>query len=138
MPATAVNFGSNKPAPSSGVSSKELQNLVQAKVIYPRRKDNLYWFDRRVLLEVKMALYLKESLGFPSKFLSHFDGAPSRSIAAEGPGTRRFVSLQPVPQRGQYPIESRIPLGSLAREGAEQMPQAEAQKDLQRRRRRAG
>ncbi len=138
MPVTTVELKLKQASAVLGVSTKELQNLVQLKVIRPRRKDNLYWFDGRLLLEAKVALYLKESLGSSSELLSLFTGALSRSIANDGPRTPRFISLRSLPPRGQQPIEIRIPLGSLAREVQEQMPQAQAHKDLPRGRRRAG
>jgi hypothetical protein len=138
MPVTTVELKLKQASAVLGVSPKELQNLVQLKVISPRRKDNLYWFDGRLLLEAKVAFYLKESLGSSSELLSLFTDALSRSIAIEDPKSRRFISLQSLPPRGQQPIEIRIPLGSLAREVEEQMPQSLGQDDLPRGRRRAG
>lgn len=138
MPVTTVELKLKQASAVLGVSAKELQNLVQLKVIRPRRKDNLYWFDGRLLLEAKVALYLKESLGSSSELLSLFTDALSRSLANQAPGIRRFISLRSLPPRGRQPIEIRIPLGSLAREVEEQMPQSLAQKDLPRGRRRAG
>ena len=38
-----------------GVSPKDLQNLVQFKVLRPTRRDSFYWFDNRLLLEAKVA-----------------------------------------------------------------------------------
>jgi hypothetical protein len=34
-------------------------NLVQSKVLRPIRRDAFYWFDKRLLLEAKIAFYLK-------------------------------------------------------------------------------
>jgi hypothetical protein len=121
-----------------GVSAKDLQNLVQLRVIRPPRRDNLYWFDGRRLLEAKVAFYLKASLGSSSELLSLFTDALSRGIGTADPKSRRFISLRSLPPRGQQPIEIRIPLASLAREVEEQMPQSVAAKDLPRGRRRAG
>ena len=53
-----------------GVPPKDLQNLVQFKVLRPTRRDNFYWFDNRLLLEAKIALYLKESLGTSTEVLA--------------------------------------------------------------------
>ena len=36
-----------------GVEPKDLQNLVQFKVLRPTRRDGLYWFDNQLLLEAK-------------------------------------------------------------------------------------
>jgi hypothetical protein len=121
-----------------GVSAKDLQNLVQLKVIRPARRDNFYWFDGRLLLEAKVALYLKESLGSSSELVSVFTEMLSRSIGEGDPRKRRYVSLRSRPALSAQPIEIRIPVGSLARELEAQIPRAEAQPDLKRGRRRAG
>lgn len=121
-----------------GVSAKELQNLVQLNVIRPRRRDNIHWFDERLLLQAKIAFYLKESLGSSSELLSLFTRALSLAIGERGPANRRVILLRSLPPRGQRPVEIRIPLGSLARELEEQMPKAAAARDLPRGRRRAG
>ena len=42
-----------------GVDPKDLQNLVQFKVLRPRREDSVYWFNDRMLLAAKVAFYLK-------------------------------------------------------------------------------
>ena len=41
-----------------GVAPKDLQNLVQFKVLRPTRRDSFYWFDNRLLLEAKVALFI--------------------------------------------------------------------------------
>lgn len=121
-----------------GVSAKDLQNLVQLKVIRPARRDNLYWFDSRLLLEAKVAFYLKESLGSSSDLISLFTETLSQCLGEGDPRKRRYVSLRSRPALSAQPIEIRIPVGSLARELEEQLPRAEAQPDLKRGRRRAG
>ena len=55
-----------------GVSPKDLQNLVQFKVLRPTRRNSFYWFDNRLLLEAKVALYLKEALGASTEVLTLF------------------------------------------------------------------
>lgn len=78
-----VEFKLNQASAILGVSAKELQNLVQLKVIRPARRDNLYWFDRRRLLQAKIAFYLKEALGSSSELLSLFTEALSSSLGIE-------------------------------------------------------
>ena len=134
----SVEFKLKQASAVLGVSAKELQNLVQLKVIRPARRDNLYWFDFGVLLEAKVALYLKESIGSSSELLSLFTGALSKSLGARNPRARQFISLRSRPARGGQPIEIRIPIGSLAREVESRLPCALAQPDLPRGRRRAG
>lgn len=120
-----------------GVPAKDLQNLVQLKVIRPTRRNNLYWFDSRRLLEAKVAFYLKESLGSSSELLSLFTETLSQSLGAGDPKKRRSVSLRSRPFGGAQSIEIKIPVGSVARELEEQLPRAQAQPDLVRGRRRA-
>ena len=120
-----------------GVTPKELQNLVQFKVLRPARRDNFYWFDNRLLLEAKVALYLKESLGTSIEVLALFTRALSN--LTEGDVTKaRYVSLRSKPARGREPIEVRIPLRDLANELNEQLPLATVYQDLPRGRKRAG
>jgi hypothetical protein len=134
----AVEFKLKQASAVLGVSTKDLQNLVQLKVIRPARRDNFYWFDRRLLLQAKVAFYLKESLGSSSELLSLFTEALSSSLAVQDPRKRQYVSLRSRPARGEQPIEIRIPLGSLAREVEEQLPRTLAQPAQPRGRRRAG
>lgn len=132
-----VEFKLKQASAVLGVPAKDLQNLVQLKVIRPTRRDNLYWFDSRRLLEAKVAFYLKESLGSSSELLSLFTETLSKSLGTEDPRKRRSVSLRSRPRRGEQSIEIRIPVGSLARELEEQLPRAQKQPDLARGRRRA-
>jgi hypothetical protein len=121
-----------------GVSAKDLQNFVQLKVIRPARRNNLYWFNRRLLLEAKVAFYLKASLGSSSELLSLFTTTLSRSLGKDDPKKRRYVSLRSQPMRGAQSIEIKIPVAGLARELEAQLPQALSHPDLPRGRRRAG
>lgn len=133
-----VEFKLKQASAVLGVSAKDLQNLVQLKVIRPARRNNFYWFNSRLLLEAKVAFYLKESLGSSSELLSLFTETLSRSLGAGDPKKRRYISLRSRPVRGAQSIEIKIPVGSLARELEEQLPQAQEQPDLARGRRRAG
>ena len=68
-----------------GVDPKDLQNLVQFKVLHPPRRDSFYWFDNRLLLEAKVAFYLKESLGTSTEVLARFTQALSDNLKEEEP-----------------------------------------------------
>ncbi|HUA84554.1 MAG TPA: hypothetical protein VMB85_11885 [Bryobacteraceae bacterium] len=121
-----------------GVDPKDLQNLVQFKVLRPRRRDSLYLFDNRVLLQAKVAFYLKESLGTSTELLALFTRALSRNlIGDEDVAARRYVWLQSRPAASREPIEVRIPLRDLAKELEEQLPRAEVYRDLPRGRKRS-
>lgn len=121
-----------------GVEPKDLQNLVQFKVLRPARRRSLYWFDNRLLLEAKIAFYLKESLGTSTEMLARFAEVVSRSLN-EAHGTKpRYLSLRSLPARGRRPVEVRIPVRDLAKEIDEQLPRAEACQDLPRGRKRPG
>jgi hypothetical protein len=122
-----------------GVAPKDLQNLVQLKILRPRRQDSVYLFDKDLLLQAKLAFYLKESLGTSSELLARFTEALSRDLRGGGePSKVRYVWLRSRPAGGQEAIEVRIPLQGLARELEEQLPLASMHKDLPRGRKRPG
>ena len=64
-----------------GVTPKDLQNLVQLGVIRPARRNRVCWFDTNLLLEAKVAFYLKETLGSSSDLLARFTEAFRRILA---------------------------------------------------------
>jgi hypothetical protein len=121
-----------------GVSLKDLQNLVQLKVLRPPRRNSFYWFDNRLLLEAKLAFYLKDSLGTSSELLALFTQAFSRELDDQEATKLEYVWLRSRPPRGQETIEVRIPLRNLARELEQQLPLASIYKDLPRGRKRPG
>ena len=121
-----------------GVDPKDLQNLVQFNVLRPTRRDSFYWFDSRLLLEAKVAFYLKESLGTSTELLARFTEALSNNLKQKEPSQLRYVWLRSRPARGQEPIEIRIPLRNLAKELEEQLPRAVVYQDLPRGRKRPG
>jgi len=121
-----------------GVNPKDLQNLVQFKVLRPPRRDSFYWFDNRLLLEAKVAFFLKESLGTSSEMLARFTEALSDNLKEDKAARRRYMWLRSRPARSREPIEVRIPLGNLAKELAEQLPRAAVHPDLPRGRKRPG
>src|SRR5947209_3258127 len=120
-----------------GVAPKDLQNLVQFKVLRPTRRESVYWFNNRLLLEAKIALYLKDSLGSSTDVLTLFARALS-SLSDERVSKARYLSLRSRPAKGREPIEVRIPVRDLANELKEQLPTAAVHKDLPRGRKRAG
>ena len=121
-----------------GVAPKDLQNLVQFKVLRPPRRDTFYWFDNRLLLEAKVAFYLKESLGTSIELLARFTQALSANLKEEQLTRPRYVWLRSRSARSRQPIEVRIPLRELAKELEEQLPQATVFQDLPRGRKRPG
>jgi hypothetical protein len=60
------------------VPPKELQNLVQFGVLRPMRRARVCFFDANVLLQAKVAGYLKESLGTSTQYLVLFTKALSQ------------------------------------------------------------
>src|SRR6185369_3239029 len=121
-----------------GVDPKDLQNLVQFKVLRPPRRESFYWFDNRLLLEAKVAFYLKESLGTSTEMLGLFTQALSNNLKEEEPTRFRYVWLRSRPASGREPIEVRIPLRELAKELEQQLPRAAVYQDLPRGRKRPG
>jgi hypothetical protein len=121
-----------------GVPPKDLQNLVQLSVLRPRFRDNLYWFDANLLLQAKIAFYLKDALGTSSELLGKFTEAVARYLRATQATQPQHVSLQSMPARGKDAIEIKIPLRSLAQDVEEQLSLASAYRDLPRGRKRPG
>ena len=74
-----------------GVDPKDLQNLVQFNVLRPTRRNRFYWFDRRLLLQAKVAFYLKESLGTSTELLARFTEALSNNLKQEEASKLRYV-----------------------------------------------
>ena len=121
-----------------GVPPKDLQNLVQFKVIRPRLRDNLYWFDTNLLLQAKIAFYLRDALGISSSLLGRFTEAVAGCLRVGDTARSLYVSLRSRPATGKDPIEIKIPLRSLAKDLDEQLLLASNYRDLPRGRKRAG
>ncbi len=120
-----------------GVPQKDLQNFVQARVLKPRRRLGLYYFDTSLLLQATVALYLKESLGASTRYLTKFANAVARLPGFETK-TPAIVRLRASAWKSDPPVEIRIPLGALARELRRRLPLADVAKDLPRGRKRLG
>ncbi|MGC2742155.1 MAG: hypothetical protein WA672_03145 [Candidatus Angelobacter sp.] len=121
-----------------GVSPKDLQNLVQLGVLRPSRRNLVYWFDTSLLLQAKVAFYLKDSLGSSSDLLARFTAALSQNLTSGKLNELEDVSLRSRPASGKDAVEIRIPLRSLALELQKQLPRATATHDLPRGRKRPG
>ena len=115
---------------------KELQNLVQFKVVRPTRRGRTYWFDRDTLLQAKCALYLKEALGASTEYLAGFVRALARwpDLAAE----RASVRIESSPRKGLPPVAIIVPVGTLRKEMEARFPLIAVAKDLPPGRRRRG
>jgi hypothetical protein len=121
-----------------GVPTKDLQNLVQFKVLRPRLRDNLYWFDANLLLKAKIAFYLRDALGTSSAMLGRFTEAMAGCLKAGVTTRSQYVSLRSRPATGNDPVEVKIPLRSLAKDLDEQLLLASNYRDLPRGRKRPG
>jgi hypothetical protein len=121
-----------------GVTPKDLQNLVQLGVIRPARRNSVCWFDANLLLEAKVAFYLKETLGSSSDLLARFTEVFSRNLGKAKMDDLEDISLRSRPLNGATAVEIKIPVRALAQELKEQLPLASAYKDLPRGRKRAG
>lgn len=119
-----------------GVPPKDLQNFVQAGIVRPRRRGTLWYFDRKTLVSAKVAIYLKDSLGASTRYLSRFTKAMAsvKGFPSEPP---EIVCLHS--RLGdEQPISILIPLRSLVDEIDQRLPLAEQAKDLPRGRKRRG
>ncbi len=121
-----------------GVSPKDLQNLVQFGVLRPSRRNRVYWFDTGLLLQAKVAFYLKESLGSSSDLLSRFTATLSQDLTKSKLSELKDVSLRSRPASGKDAVEIKIPVRSLAMELEKQLPRASVSQDLPRGRKRPG
>jgi hypothetical protein len=121
-----------------GVSPKDLQNLVQLGVLRPSRRNLVYWFDTCLLLQAKVAFYLKDSLGSSSDLLARFTMALSQNLTNGTLGELKDVTLHSRPANGKDAVEIKIPLRSLAMELEKQLPRARVSRDIPRGRKRAG
>ena len=137
-PMQAVKFKLKQASAVLGVSPKDLQNLVQLGVISPPRRNNLYWFDYKLLLEAKVAFYLKASLGSSSELLARFTEALAPSLGPANLKNIRDIRLQSRPVVDGDAVEIKIPLRSLAEELNQQLPRAAGFKDLPKGRKRSG
>ena len=120
------------------VPPKDLQNLVQLGVIRPKRRNSVCWFDTNLLLEAKVAFYLKETLGTSSDLLARFTEAFSKNLGKAKIGDLGDICLRSRPLNSTGAVEIKIPVRSLARELEDQIPRASVYKDLPKGRKRAG
>jgi hypothetical protein len=98
----------------------------------------VYWFDADLLLQAKVAVYLKATLGASSEFLGKFTEALSRDAGKAKKTAAGYIILRSSPAGGGDPVEIKIPLRSLARDIEKQLPMAEAFRDLPKGRKRLG
>lgn len=108
-----------------GVSPKDLQNLVQFGVLQPQRKDRFFVFDQGLLLEAKVAFYLKESLGTSVPLLARFTREIFKDAERAKPGRVSNVSILSRPARGKEVVKIEVPLQALAEELEAQLPAPE-------------
>ena len=90
-----------------GVPPKDLQNLVQLGVIRPVRRNRVCWFDTNLLLEAKVAFYLKETLGSSSDLLARFTEAFSKNLGKAKMADLGDVCLRSRPNPKDFP-QSRL------------------------------
>src|ERR1700730_2586048 len=80
-----------------GVPPKDLQNLIQLGVIRPARRNGVCWFDTNLLLEAKVAFYLKETLGSSSDLLAKFTEVLSKNLGKAKMGKLGDICLRSRP-----------------------------------------
>jgi hypothetical protein len=120
-----------------GVPPKELQNLVQFGVLRPRRRARVCFFDANVLLQAKVAGYLKESLGTSTQYLVLFTKALSQFSGSEV-SRRSILTLCARSAPGKTPLEVRIPIRKIIKELEQRLPLANIYRDIPRGRKRKG
>ena len=118
-----------------GVPPKELQNLVQFGVLRPKRRARVCFFDANLLLQAKVAGYLKESLGASTQYLILFTKALSQ---CSGMSKRSILTLCARSAPGKTPLEVRIPIRQIIKELEQRLPLANIYRDIPRGRKRKG
>jgi hypothetical protein len=120
-----------------GATPKDVQNLVQFRLVRPRRRNGVYWFDASALLTANVVFYLKDSLGASTASLAR---VVREAVKLPGftAGTAKTVSIQLRRSTSSQPLEIRIPLRSLAKDLERRLPLAQAVRDLPRGRKRPG
>ncbi len=121
-----------------GVAPKDLQNLVQLGVIHAPRRNRVCWFDMDLLLQAKVAFYLKQTLGSSSDLLARFTAALVKDSGRIKTGDIEDIRLRSRPFEEADTVEIKIPLRALARELQSQIPVASTHRDLPKGRKRAG
>jgi hypothetical protein len=120
------------------VAPKELQNLVQFRVVKPKRSEGTYYFDSSTLLIAKVAFYLKESLGTRTSVLSKLMDAfraSEEKLKAENPNYVVFTYRLTTKDE---PIKLGVPFRTLEQQIEERMSRADLYRDLPRGRKRRG
>jgi hypothetical protein len=120
------------------VQPKELQNLVQFGVVKPQRSSGTYFFDAKVLLAAKVALYLKESLGTRTSVLSKLMDAFRASEGKFRTQNPNYVVFHCRLTAEEEPIKLGVPFRALEEQVEERMNRADLYKDLPRGRKRRG
>jgi MerR HTH family regulatory protein len=118
------------------VEPKELQNLVQFRVVKPKRSEGTYYFDPSVLLVAKIAVYLKDALGTRISVLSKLMDAFTESeekLKAQNPDYVVFT-CRIGPE--EDPIRLSVPLRALEERIEERMSRVDLYRDLPRGRKR--
>src|SRR5579871_3029622 len=119
MEAVELKLKQASAVPGGGPERSSETSPVQSP--RPARRDSMYSFNNRLLLEAKIALYLKDSLGISTDVLTLFARALS-SLSDERVTKARYLSLCSLPAKGRGPIEVRIPVRELANELKERLP----------------
>jgi len=118
-----------------GVTPKDLQNLVQFRIVRPREGGSQYRFDPEALLQAKVAWHLKRALGVSTDYLANLVAAFSK---ARERGETSDIRILSRPQGSSIEIEVKIPVRRLVKELNERLPLAEVYRDLPRGRKRPG
>lgn len=119
-----------------GVAPKDLQNLVQFGVLRPRKSADVFWFDANLLLQAKLAFFLKASFCPSTEYLAQFMSIVGRVNLVTYDGDTLLLAC--APEKGKSAVELKIPLRDLKNEIDERLPLAKVAKDLPRGRKRRG
>lgn len=120
-----------------GAAPKDVQNLVQFRIVRPKRRGGVYWFDASALLTANVAFYLKDALGASTGSLARVV-REAEKLPGFANGTAKTVSVQLRRPISRCLVEIRIPLRAIAEDLERRLPLANAVPDLPRGRKRPG
>jgi hypothetical protein len=135
----ALHSNSNRRASCWECRQKTFKTWSSWGSSVPPGRNRVCWFDTNLLLEAKVALYLKETLGSSSDLLARFTEAFSKNLGKAKMADLGDIRLLSRPLDGTSAVEIKIPVRSLARELRDQIPlRLQGPSDLPKGRKKAG
>ncbi len=121
-----------------GVPPKDLQNLVQFRVIAARKEAGIVYYDTRHLYAAKVALYIRNAFGTSTARLSGLTKPLIELLRSRDASTIEGITFLSRPSRSTRAIEIKVPFRELVEDVDERIRQLHLFEDVPRGRKRAG